>query len=235
MFFLPGFCMAQSSLLFQEDSLTEKGTTIFLPKTKNESIFNKTRYVITRDKDYKALFADSVHSRLPVIDFNKYDLVSRSSCYKCASLCPDQPYCHRDACQYTRGWALIERKGRRKVDADPILVGNCNILFTPGDKNAYRHDSDFAAIRKKCDDFKNYPIDFSKQMIVTHEVFGDCHARFEHEFYIDSVRQCLTWRLYEYYGGCRGGNSYRFIFSVPRVPDHYTIRFEEYPVSKRRD
>lgn len=210
------------------DTLASSAKHIFLPQAKNNYRFSRNQLIITKDADYKSLFADSVHARLPKIDFERYELVGKSSCIQCMTTCKGHPQCHRNACMYTRSWYLVEKKQRITLAVDTLDASICSYL--PGFMNELicRNDSSFSELKKSCPSLKNDTVDFNKRVVVVRELYADCAARFEQEFSLDTIRRCMVWRLYTGYGGCHAMIQHCFIFSVPKPPEGYAIRFEEY-------
>jgi hypothetical protein len=224
---LPGFLPAQ--LGWDElDTLPYGTKRIVLPATKNQSRYGGREFIITRDADYKSLFADSLHAGLPKIDFERYELMARSFCMQCIVTCNGHPQCHRNACMYTRGWYLAEKKQRIVLVADTLDGSACS--FLPGFVNEMicRDDSSFSELKRSCPKLKNDSVDFSRRIVVVQKKYLDCAAKVGHEFYLDTVKHCLVWRLYSGYRGCHRMDERSFVFSVPKPPEGYTIRFEHY-------
>lgn len=223
----PVLLPAQGSL-FLPDTLVSGAKFIYLPAMKYNSRFSGKEFTIRNDVDYKSLFADSVKARLPQIDFARYELLAKSYCMQCLTTCHSRPECHRNACMYTRSWYLLEKEPLIMLIADTLDGSVCG--FLPGYMNELicRDDSSFSELKKSCPSLKKDTVDFNKRIVIARKLYADCAAHFEQEFYLDTIRRTMVWRLYTGYGGCHRMDERCFIFSLPKPPEGYAIRFEEY-------
>lgn len=230
---LPAFLPAQNSI-FLPDTLTSGATYIMLPKVKRNGMYRGSEFVIKNDTDYKSLFEDSVKAKLPKIDFVRYELLAKSYCMQCLATCRDHPQCHRNACMYTRSWYLSEKKQRIMLAADSLDGSACSYL--PGFVNEMicRDDSSFSELKRSCPTLKNDSVDFSQRIVVVQKRYLDCAATSKQEFYLDTLNRCLVCRLYTGYGGCHRMDERCFIFSVPKPPGGYEVRFEQYSLPSER-
>ena len=151
-----------------------------------------------------------------------------SYCMQCLVGCNGHPQCHRNACSYTRSWYLLDKNHRIKLAVDSLNGSACSYL--PGFVNEMicTDDSSFSELKRSCPTLKNDSIDFSQRIVVVQKYYLDCAAHSEQEFYLDTVKRCLVWRLYTGYGGCNRKEERCFIFSVPKPPEGYEVRFEHY-------
>lgn len=218
---------AQISPLVISDTLRKGEQHISLPDRPGRSIFDGNSMLITSDSAYKSLFHDSIHHKLPVIDFDRYELISRSSCIRCLTVCNGQPGCHRDACRYITNWVLAEKNKRTPVQ--PAKVSGCEMLNGYEELRVFTDDSTFRNSGSTC-----RKVDFKKNMVLSYRTFADCNAFFRHEFFLDSAQQCLVWRLFEGYGSCAGGLYHQFTFETAKLPENYTVVFEKYPILQKR-
>lgn len=105
------------------------------------------------------------------------------------------------------------------------------MLFGPRfcffDDNVIESDSEYAALQSKCPEMEA-AIDFNKETLIVRSEGGDCHVRFTHDFYLDTVRRKMVWIVYNYYGGCRAAGGRRFWCMVPRLPQGYTVEMKTY-------
>ncbi|MDQ3109519.1 MAG: hypothetical protein M3R17_06450 [Bacteroidota bacterium] len=229
---VPALLSGQTSL--SADKLPSGTTRITLPETKYRSGYGSKNFVITKEEDYRALFDDSIQSALPYIDFTHYELLANFYCIQCITSCGSHPRCHRNGCRYQRSWHLIDKTQRIALSARELYVEECS--FFPGFKDVIicRDDSCFTDLMGSCSVIKKDSVDFNQQIAIARKIYADCAALIQHEFYLDTVQRCLVWRLYEGYGGCSSMNERSYIFSVPKPPDGYTIRFEEYALPSKR-
>lgn len=216
------------------DTLPPGATHIWLPAELQDHYFHRSELVITRDADYKALFADSVKPKLPKIDFTRQELVGKSYCMQCIVNCNYHPQCHRNACRYSRSWFLLDKKHRVNLAVDTLNGNACG--YFPGftDEIICRDDSSFSVLQQACPSLKKDSVDFNREIVLARGISFDCLAQVKHEFYLDTAQQCLVWRLYFSDGGCRGLTSRYYIFSLTKPPDGYNIRFEEYDLNRER-
>lgn len=218
---------AQPVPRFGGDTLSRNEQIIALPGIAKRSLFDGSALLITSDSAYKKQFADSVHL-LPGIDFSRYELIGRTQCMRCATLCPDNPGCHRDACRYSRYWIKADKSSRTEIT--PLRREGCSIstmqeslLVITGDSMVQQYGITGAAV------------DFTKSVLLTTAVFADCKAHFRHAFFLDADRQCLVWRMFEQDGGCAGMDTHRFFFETDRLPKNYRVVCEIYrePAAQR--
>jgi hypothetical protein len=128
---------------------------------------------------------------------------------------------------------LLDKKSRIVLSAQELNEKDCS--FFPGfaDELICRDDSCFSVL-SSCVGNKKDSVNFNQQIVVARRAFADCAAHFEQEFYLDTVQRCLVWRLYEGDGGCHSMNERTFVFAVPKPPEGYAIRFEEYALPPKR-
>jgi hypothetical protein len=220
----PCCCIAQNGPVLFGDRIPAGAKAIVLPEMKWGTGFSGRHFLVTQDSVYKALFHDSVHHRLPAIDFSRYELHGAANCIQCATVCGNRPQCHRNACRYVRSWYLLEKATLQKVEPDTILTGYCMVHDT-----IVGSDTAYVWVKKYCA-FKNYAPDFETTTLVLRTEFADCLATFTHSFYLDTARHCLVWRLGTADGGCRGGDLHTFAAALPRLPEGYRVVFEEYDI-----
>lgn len=220
---------AQISPLVISDTLQkrEQYKYISLPDRSGGPLFGRNSILVTSDSAYKMLFHDSIHHKLPVIDFDRYELISRSSCIRCLTVCNGKPGCHRDACRYLVSWILAEKNERTPVQ--PVEVSGCELWNGYEELRVFTDDSTFRKSGSTC-----RKVDFTKNMVLSYRTFADCNAFFRHEFFLDSVQQCLVWRLFEGRGICAGGFYHQFTFETAKLPENYTVVFEKYPIIVKR-
>lgn len=224
---LPVFIFAQNSDAFNPDTIPPNAVRIGLPRMKYESVFDGRTYIINREADYRALFADSAQSRLPVINFERNELVSYAYCRQCLLSCGGNPGCHRDACMYIRNWYLVEKKDRVMVGAVQLNSEQCGFLPVDKEQLVCSDDSCFQQLIAICRPLSKAKVDFSREQLVAREMNADCSASFSHTFYLDSLRHCMVWRTSVADGVCQAMQLRTFVFVIPRLPEGYTVVFEE--------
>ncbi|CAN5750298.1 hypothetical protein BH11BAC7_BH11BAC7_25990 [soil metagenome] len=223
--FLPAYLPAQ---FFFEDPLSPGKKAINLPIVKRLEYSGEV-FIIKQEADYKALFADSVQASLPEIDFSVYELVADYYCVQCGVCCGGRPQPrHRNACRYTRTWHLQNKQQRVMLTAEEMDGKACSFFPFFNDEIICSDDSSYQGLQGSCPGIKKDSVDFSQRIVIGSKMYIDCAAKIEHEFYLDTIRHCLVWRFYSGYGGCRKMNERSFIFSLPKPPPGYTIRFEKY-------
>lgn len=228
LFLLVSVSLAAQTNLPRRDTVPAGAVRIVLPEPKLSYRFNGNERMVRSDAAYKALFADSVHARLPAIDFRQYELLGKAYCMQCAAHCDHHPQCHRNACRYTREWYLVDRRDRIALSADTLLnIGRCN-LFSLSSGLVCRNDSGFSVLQQKCPALKNKNVDFSKSVVLACGVFADCAANIQHELYLDTAARCVVWRMFITYGRCHSMLERDFVFAVPNPPAGYTVAFEPY-------
>ncbi len=218
-------CPAQNDLSLYPGKIPPGAKGIVLPKTKT-SDFSGRDILVTTDSAYRALFHDSVHHRLPAIDFSRDELHSVTSCIQCVTTCGNHPQCHRNACRYTRNWYLLDKKARQKINTDTIVVTYCS----GRNENGVVNDTAYAALLQQCPELKLFSPDFDSSTVVMRTRSADGCATFTHAFFLDSAARTVTWRMQLTPGGCRGLDNYSFIAVLPRLPEGYRLVFEEYNV-----
>ncbi len=221
-------CPAQNDLALYPGKIPPGAKPIALPLAKL-SDFSGRSTLVTTDSAYKALFHDSVHYRLPAIDFARYELHGRAGCAQCIAVCGSRPGCHRNACRYTRSWYLLDKTPWQEIHANTVVVVRCY----PGKENAAVNDSAYAALALKCPELNHFTPGFDSSTVLVRSRFADGCAVFAHTFLLDTVAHTLTWRTRLTPGGCRGGNSNFFVAALPRLPEGYTVLFEEYTMPRR--
>ncbi len=224
--FAPIFVSAQTSLFF--DPLPAGTTSITLPKEKLNYSYGK-QFVVASEENYKAIFDDSLHATLPKIDFTRYELIARFYCSQCLVHC-DRPGCHRNACRYSRTWNLVEKNNRLALTVQELYGKNCSYFPVFAKEIICRDDSTYSALLNSCPGMKKDSVDFNQQMVVARKIYVDCAAQINHEFYLDTAQHCLVWRLYNGYRGCHSMNERSFVFILPKLPQGYVMRFEEYEI-----
>lgn len=210
------------------DTLPSGAAYIKLPVEKYNHSYHDREFIITNRADYKSLFADSVQSELPDIDFMSYELVANSFCMQCIIGCKSHPQCHRNVCMYKRAWYLLKKTPRIKITADTLDGNKCRVHYGFKSKLICNDDSSFLDLQGYCPSLKDDTIDFNKQIVVARELYLDCAASIEHDFFLDTAQHCLVWRMYTGYGGCHRMDKRYFIFSLPKPPEGYVVLFEEY-------
>lgn len=217
---------AQPGQLFTGDTLHKNEQFIKLPGLPKRSVFDASAALITSDSVYKTLFGDSA-KQLPEIDFSRYELISRSYCKRCATVCNGFPGCHRDACRYSRYWIKADKSNRTEIK--PLLREGYSmsglhegLLVISSDSMLQQNGVTGAAV------------DFTRTVLLTNSIFSDCNARFRHEFFLDADRQCLVWRMFEHKGGCAAMDRHPFFFETARIPQNYRVVFEIYPETLKR-
>ena len=70
-------------------------------------------------------------------------------------------------------------------------------------------------------------VDFNKNGVWQRESWGDCHAIYTHELFLDTAAKKMIWLEHNRYGGCRGMDIkyYRILF--PKPPGGYTFELKE--------
>ncbi len=216
------------------DTLPAGAIGIDLPEVKYYLRYQGNEYVIRQDADYKSLFHDSTHALLPVIDFNKYELVGTVYCLQCLTVCPTYKPCHRSGCDDTRMWYLLNKQHHASLSYDTLEVGNRHAPSYVRDGFACEDDSAFANLQRLYPELKDDSVDFTKQLLLTRAVSVDCMARTEQELYLDTVNRCVVWRLFTAYGGCHGSVERNFFITIPQPPTGYEVRFEEFTFADER-
>ncbi len=225
--FLPVLLQAQTPM-WEIDTLPLKATRISLPPMKIDYVFGARQFIITEQAGYKALFADSVQGKLPEIDFTRYELQSRIFCIQCVKGCRDHRVCHRNACMFTRMWYLQEKKNRIALIADTLCRTECELFMGFDGEMICRNDSSFSVLKKGCRALKKTKVDFNSRVVVARELYLDSNARIENEFYLDTAAHQMVWRLFSGNVGSRSSEARTFVFSIPKPPQGYVIRFEEF-------
>jgi|GEM_PF-3074667 len=206
---------------------TIPGKALLMPGAKLSSFGGRSR-LVTSDSAYKTLFHDSVHHRLPVIDFSTHELVANAYCVHCIVKCEGRPGCHRNACQYLYSWRLRYKKEYEQVKAEPFSFGDCRVYIR--EPVIIRHDSAFAALRGQCEPVQKLTVDFSRRTFIAQSLYGDCNAQFEHHFFLDAESKTMVWRTFSRYGGCKHGGTKQFMFTIPDPPEGYKIVFENFEI-----
>jgi hypothetical protein len=214
------------------DTLPQGAVRIGMPQEKFSSGLNGNPYLIRNDAEYKALFADSVHALLPVIDFERYELRANTRCMQCFTSC-ERPQCHRNACRYTRLWFLVDKQMRITVAVDTLNGTDCRVAFEDGDGLVCETDSCLVKLRQNCPTLAKETIDLRSDVVLARTAFVDCAATVSHEIYLDTVNRCMVWRMFIDDGGCHGMKIEAFIFSAPQPPAGYRVVFEEYSDPER--
>lgn len=75
--------------------------------------------------------------------------------------------------------------------------------------------------------FADDSINLATDILLQSYFGGDCHVRFRHSVFLDTISKKLIWRVYNIYGGCRAGGGRYFVLKVPKPPKGYTIEVEE--------
>lgn len=221
---LPLCIPAQNDLTLYPGRIPHGAKQIVLPQTKMSDFSGGSHILVTRDSVYKSLFHDSVHYRLPAIDFSRYELHGASRCIQCGVVCGNRPGCHRNACRYTRNWYLLDKKALQKINTDTIVVTYCSAW----NENGVVNDTAYAALLQQCPELKHFSPDFDSSTVLMRTRFADGCATFTHAFFLDSAARTVTWRVQLVPGGCRGSDNYSFIAVLPRLPEGYRVVFEEY-------
>lgn len=209
------------------DTIPSGVTRIDLPESKHSSGFSGREYLIKQDADYKALFPDSTQSKLPVIDFRRYELLGKTLCKQCLITCGNHPQCHRNACHYSRSWYLIDKQQRVALHAD-TLETECGAFYFIGDKITCYDDSTFDYLQEHCPGLRNDTVDFDTQMVLARNISVDCLAEIRHELYLDTVNHCVVWRMFVGDGGCHGMTDKAYVLVAPKSPAGYTVKFEQF-------
>jgi hypothetical protein len=208
------------------DTLPAGVVRIDLPATKSANSFNGDAQVITDDATYRSLFADSVQAKLPVIDFTRYELLSKTYCSQCLTVCGNHPQCHRNACRYTRMWFLMDKQDRVALHPGTLNAENCYAFRDLQRGMVCTDDSCFGELQQNCRGLKNDTINFDESVVLARTAFVDCTADIAHDLYLDTVNHCVVWRIHVSDGGCRGMEERSFVFEVPKFPAGYVVLFE---------
>lgn len=110
-------------------------------------------------------------------------------------------------------WRLIPHERLVKVSAIPISVGD--YLKEP---RMITSDSSWAHFCLEQSISLELQPDFSKECVVLGYAWGDCHARYTHNFYMGG--DTLYWLTGDEWGGCRAAGRKVFALVVSAAPKH---------------
>lgn len=186
--------------------------------------------IITTKQIYEQVFQTMNQDTLPPIDFTSFTLIGKKKCSQCAVFCQHElNMCHRNACSYTYQWLLIENEKVKEItqieviEHQGIFWESCKTWIKTTE---IRTPKELKAFQSKCE-VTISTIDFENEMILLRRAGGDCRATFTHEFYLDHSRKVLVWKLYNKWGRCRAGGSFKFAVKIPKPPVGYNIEYEQ--------
>lgn len=205
-----------------------KGKFLILPGMATDNPFSREDILVTCEIKYRSLFPEKLHDSLPFIDFNRQELIGLKNCPQCLAICPERPGCHRNACQYVTIWYLRERKPELSASPWPVPTGPCEEYTPERRPQLVSSDSSYSRLWGKCSEAGKSRPDFRKNTLAICQADADCNATFSHEFFIDSAKKTVTWRLYESYGGCRAFRKHPFVYLLPAIPAGFLLQCEIY-------
>lgn len=178
-------------------------------------------------KELHALIDTVDWKKIPAIPFDSVRLYGKSVCSQCLISCGTmrQP-CHRNACQYSTHWFMIERAADTMGVAFTKIRGpDCTEATGGADTIVIRNDSTWKAVCAKCKLDTVPVVDFNAYIVLGRQGWFDCLAIFQDKVYLDADHR-LHWEQYnENRGGCAGLSFFQSWIVVPRKT-YAAIKFD---------
>lgn len=72
----------------------------------------------------------------------------------------------------------------------------------------------------------NIDVDFSKEIILQTMVGGDCNMKLRHQVIMDENNKTITWKIYNFWGGCRAGGRKSAWIKILKPEDGFRVETE---------
>ncbi|MCP4441848.1 MAG: hypothetical protein GY810_23320 [Aureispira sp.] len=234
---LPSAIFSQRGLVSKKHPRFEKHLSIPVfdeldLSRKSSKLIYKNNRLIKDSSTYYQLFADSMHKKLPLVDFSQNEIFVDKHCAQCASSCPSyRQGCHANRCNYTLSWVLLRKKvpNEIEVESQGSITGiQCKIKLKEHKNGYWIVDSakKYTQLSKECKTPFSIT-NFSESILLFKSSVGDRFASFSNQVLINHKTKTVTWKEYNYWGGSRAGGIWTNWIQIPKPPKGYKIVVEE--------